>query len=115
LAIPLAEVGALVAARRPGNRVGALLLLGGLSIGVEKVAEELTSFGVRAPGAVPGVGLIGWVSNLAWVPAVLTLLLLPVLVPDGQPPSPRWRPVVWAIAAVTLAVAVLFQPARRRI
>jgi hypothetical protein len=110
LAVPLAVVGALITGRRPGNRVGALLLVGGLSISVEKVAEELTSYGVRSPGAVPGVGLIGWVSNLAWIPAILVLLLLPVLFPDGQPPSPRWRPVVWAIvvgAVVTTVLAAL--------
>jgi hypothetical protein len=107
LAVPMAVVGALIAGRRPGNRVGALLLVGGLSISVEKVAEELTSYGVRSPGAVPGVGLIGWVSNLAWVPAILVLLLLPVLFPDGQPPSPRWRPVVWAIVAGAVVTTVL--------
>jgi hypothetical protein len=110
LAVPLAVVGALIAARRPGNRVGILLLVAGLSIGVETVAEELTSYGVRTPGAIPGLGLIGWVSNLAWVPAILVLLLLPVLFPDGQPPSPRWHPVVWAIvagAAVTTVLAAL--------
>jgi peptidoglycan/LPS O-acetylase OafA/YrhL len=82
LAVPLAVVGALIAARRPGNRVGILLLVAGLSIGVETVAEELTSYGVRTPGAIPGLGLIGWVSNLAWVPAILVLLLLPVLFGD---------------------------------
>jgi hypothetical protein len=109
-AIPLAVVGALITARRPGNRIGVLLLIGGLSISVEKVAEELTSYGVRSPGAIPGVGLIGWVSNLAWIPVILVLLLLPVLFPDGRPPSPRWRPVVWAIVAgavVTIVLAAL--------
>jgi len=103
LAVPLAVVGALITSRRPGNRVGILLLVGGLSISVEKVAEELTSYGVR----VPGVGLIGWVSNLAWIPSILMLLLLPVLFPDGQPPSPRWRPVVWAIVAGAVVTTVL--------
>jgi hypothetical protein len=107
LAVPLAVVGALITSRRPGNRVGILLLVGGLSISVEKVAEELTSYGVRVPGAVPGVGLIGWVSNLAWIPSILMLLLLPVLFPDGQPPSPRWRPVVWAIVAGAVVTTVL--------
>ena len=107
LAVPLAVVGALITSRRPGNRVGILLLVGGHSISVEKVAEELTSYGVRVPGAVPGVGLIGWVSNLAWIPSILMLLLLPVLFPDGQPPSPRWRPVVWAIVAGAVVTTVL--------
>jgi hypothetical protein len=107
LAVPLAVVGALITSRRPGNRVGILLLVGGLSISVEKVAEELTSYGVRVPGAVPGVGLIGWVSNLAWIPSILMLLLLPLLFPDGQPPSPRWRPVVWAIVAGAVVTTVL--------
>jgi hypothetical protein len=34
------------------------------------------------------------VSNWAWVPAIVMILLLPVLFPDGRPLSPRWQPLV---------------------
>jgi hypothetical protein len=106
VAVPLAVVGALIVVHRPGNRLGGLLLVGALALDVEKVAQELVQYGVRHPGAVPALEWIGWVSNWAWVPAILMLLLLPVLFPDGRPLSPCWRPLVWAIVAGALVSLV---------
>jgi hypothetical protein len=102
VAVPFAVAGALITVHRPGNRLGPLLLVGPLSISVEKFAQELVQYGVGHPGAVPALAWIGWVSNWAWVPFILMLLLLPVLFPDGQPLSPRWRPLVWVIVAGAL-------------
>jgi hypothetical protein len=106
VAVPFAVVGALITVHRPGNHLGGLLLVGALALGVEKVAQELVQYGLRHPGAVPALEWIGWVSNWAWVPAILMLLLLPVLFPDGRPLSPRWRPLVWAIVAGALVSLV---------
>jgi hypothetical protein len=106
VAIPFAVVGALIVVHRPGNRLGGLLLVGALALGVEKVAQELVQYGVDHPddpGAVPALAWIGWVSNWAWVPAIMMLLLLPVLFPDGRPLSPPWWPLVWVIVAGALA------------
>jgi len=111
VAVPFAVVGALIVAHRPGNRLGGLLLVGALALGVERVAQELVRYGVDHPGAVPGLAWIGWVSNWAWVPAIMMLLLLPVLFPDGWPLSPRWRSLVWVIVAgalVSLVGSALF-------
>jgi hypothetical protein len=106
VAFPFAVAGALITVHRPGNRLGPLLLVGPLSISVVKVAQELVQYGVRHPGAVPALEWIGWVSNWAWVPAILMLLLLTMLFPDGQPLSPQWRPLVWAIVAGALVSVV---------
>jgi hypothetical protein len=103
VAIPFAVVGALIVVHRPGNRLGGLLLVGALALGVEKVAQELVQYGVDHPGAVPALAWIGWVSNWAWVPAILMILLLLALFPDGRPLSPRWWPLVWVIVAGALA------------
>jgi len=101
-AVPFAAVGALIVVHRSGNRLGGLLLVGALAMGVEKLAQELVQYGVRHPGAVPALEWIGWVSNWAWVPAISMILLVPVLFPDGQPLSPGWRPLVWTIVAGAL-------------
>jgi hypothetical protein len=106
VALPFAVVGALIVVRRPGNRLGSVLLVGALSINLEKIAQELVQYGVHHPGAVPGLAWIGWISNWAWVPSILMVLLLLMLFPDGQPLSPRWRPVVWVIVAGALVTMV---------
>ena len=60
---------------------------------------------------------MAWVS--AWaLPVALGLLLtfLPLLFPDGRPPSPRWRPVGWlgagAIALSVVPTAAILWPVR---
>jgi hypothetical protein len=111
VAVPFAVVGALIVVHRPGNRLGGLLLIGALALGLERVAQELVQYGVAHPGAVPALAWIGWVSNWAWVPAILMLVLLPMLFPDGRPLSPRWWPLVWGIVAgalVSLVGSMLF-------
>jgi hypothetical protein len=105
-AVPFAAVGALIAVHRPRNRLGPLFLVGSLSISVEKLAQELVQYGLRDPGAVPALAWIGWVSNWAWVPGILMILLLPVLFPDGRPLSLGWRPLMWAIVAGALVSIV---------
>jgi hypothetical protein len=65
VAVPFAVVGALIVVHRPSNRLGGLLLVGALALGVEKVAQELVQYGLRRPGVVPAMEWIGWVSNWA--------------------------------------------------
>ena len=43
VALPFAVVGALIVVRRPGNRLGSVLLVGALSINLEKIAQELVN------------------------------------------------------------------------
>jgi MFS family permease len=103
-------LGALIVWRRPGNRYGWVWCVFGfaLAVGGAALAYELWALYV-APVQPRGL-------EAAWLAIVmepLTLGLVPLLLllfPDGRPPSPRWRPVVWATLAVcavwTLATAV---------
>ena len=103
-------LGAVIVWRRPGNRYGWVWCVFGfvLALGGAALAYELWALYV-APVQPRGLEA-GW---LAIVMQPLTLGLFPLLLllfPDGRPPSPRWRPVVWATLAVcavwTLATAV---------
>jgi signal transduction histidine kinase len=106
--VPVFLVAALLLAQLPGHGVGRVLAAmacahaTGLAAGVagEWLAQQDLS----------GGEVLGWLAAVSWVG---TLPLLPVLVlifPTGRPPSPRWRPVLYAqlgaVAALTVLVAI---------
>lgn len=106
-------VGAFVAARRPGNAIGWLLLAVGLLVALGLVAEQYAIFSVATRPGAPGGGLAAWVSFPAWIVAVgLLFTFVLLLFPTGRLPSARWRPVAWlagGLLAVT-ALVVAFSP-----
>jgi hypothetical protein len=90
--IAFAVVGALVAART-GNRLGWLFLSAAAVGAVSLVAE---AYAARAPAArLPGAAWAGWVFTLVLGVSSTLFFLVPLLFPDGRPPSRRWWPVVW--------------------
>ena len=100
--VPGAVVGLVVAWRKPGNPLG-WILLGSAAFGV---LSEDASFYTVADYRLHHGGLpMGWVALLAqpgWAPAIVLLGLTVLLFPDGRPPSPRWRWVLWAYAGIGL-------------
>jgi signal transduction histidine kinase len=103
-------LGALIVWRQPTNRYGWVWCLLGLAVAVRGAAFAYEVWAWYVAPYQPGGWEAAWVGTvmdtLAWglVPLVL------VLFPDGRPPSPRWRPVVWAAVVVavvwTLSTAV---------
>ncbi len=98
-AIVFPVVGALIFSRHPRNALGWLFCLIGLSSGLAGLALQYAvyAFEVRTEplsGAVTAAWLDSWAGTFGFV----SLALIPLLFPDGRPPSPRWRPVVWIAA-----------------
>jgi hypothetical protein len=105
LAFPL--VGALVAARQPGNVVGWLLLVMSVCLTANLVGESYARYALlTAPGSLPG-GLYGAWLGWTFAPIVAILaIFLPLYFPTGRLLSPRWRPVVsLGIGFLVFAVA----------
>jgi len=102
LVIGYAIVGWLIASRRPDNSIGWIFLAIALSMAGLAFAGAYSLYGLRvAPGSLPFADVLSWVAVWAWAPGFTLLVTLSVLLfPDGSPPSPRWRPVVWASFAV---------------
>ncbi|BDZ44409.1 histidine kinase N-terminal 7TM domain-containing protein [Naasia aerilata] len=94
-------VGALIVARRPRHRVGWLFCIGGAGLALQALTGGYAALGEQE--AWPGAELAGWVSNWIFFAGLGPLLFLPLLVPDGRLPSPRWRPV-GVLIAVAIAV-----------
>ncbi len=101
-------VGAFVIGREPRNAVGWILWLIGLLVGLNSAANAYADWSIDAfGGSLPGSTAAGWITQWAFSPPlVMALLLLPLLFPDGRPPSARWRWVV-ALSVVTVAVSAL--------
>lgn len=108
LALPLSLAGALISARRPGNRIGVLMLVVGVTIsGDELTRNYLLYCQLRR---LPPVWLVGWFGNWLWLvpPAVLLLGLL--VYPGGRLPGRRWRVMaglIWAWIVVITGLAML--------
>jgi hypothetical protein len=96
-------VGALVAART-GNRLGWLFLSAGTVAAVTTLAA---AYAGRLPAAgLPGAPWAGWILPVLLGLVQPLLFLIPLLFPDGRPPSRRWRPVVWVAVAAGLVNVV---------
>jgi len=101
--IALALVGALVAART-GNRLGWLFLAAATVGAVSVLADDYAARPVTAE--LPGAAWAGWTLTVSLGIVQPLLFLIPLLFPDGRPPSPRWRPVVWLAMLAGLAQVV---------
>jgi len=105
LAFPI--VGALIASRRPGNPVGWICLVDGLLFVLLGASEAYGAYGVARPGTIPFPVAVYALGQWLWVPAVGLLgIYLPLLFPDGELLSKRWRPLAWLSGGVILALSV---------
>lgn len=102
-------VGAIVASRRPENRIGWIFVASGFLSAVQLVVGGYARYGLAEAGYVPFTEIAAWVSDWVWVPTiVLGLGYLVLLFPDGRLPSARWRPAGWLLASgAALFVAVI--------
>jgi signal transduction histidine kinase len=104
-----AAVGHLIATRRPGHRVGWLLLVVAVCFGLQDVLGRYAVFGlVEDPGSLPGARLALWPQTWLWVPPTAAItVLLPLCFPGGRLLSDRWRPVAWAAVAWVVVVGLV--------
>ena len=106
--LPFVCVGALIAAHRPDNRIGWLMLL----VGFLWLEAGITTTYVNEPDAVRGTPLAGWISWVGtwdfWPPIMLVLAVMPLIFPTGHLPSPRWCLVLWAALAALMTSIIYF-------
>ena len=100
-------VGALLASRRPQNRLGWLLLACGAVGAIQLLSGEYAIYGVVGRATpLPGAVLAGWLTGWIWLLGVTLIVTYSLLLfPNGSFVSPRWRVVGW-LAAVNVIVGM---------
>jgi hypothetical protein len=105
-------VGLIIAAKRPSNPLGWLLLLVGLILGLNELLHYYADYTLSyRPGSLPGGLAVAWVSTWIWALIFPILPFVFLLFPDGRLLSRRWRPLAWA-AGLTGGLVLLEVPFR---
>jgi hypothetical protein len=116
--VSFSVVGALIASHRPENPIGWLFLAAALFYGIEIAGEEYAIYALFTnPGSLPLGAELAWLTEWIWAPGFgIILVFLPLLFPDGHPPSRRWRGVGWlgglSIGLICVLTSIVFWPER---
>ncbi len=116
LVLSLSTMGALIATRRPENRVGWILLAAGVAMGTALSTDGYAEFSLADPSErLPGTEWMAWAAQWILVLGLgQVMAFLPLVFPNGRLLSHRWGLVGW-LAAVALAMIGLtraFAPGR---
>jgi hypothetical protein len=118
LTVAFSVVGALIASHRSGTSIGWIFCAVGLFQGLASFGYEYATYALLTqPGSLPLGAPMSWVGNWTWAPGLgLVLVFLPLLFPDGRPPSRRWWWAGWvggaSVATITAMAAVFLWPER---
>ena len=101
-------LGARISESVPDNRVGWLLSTAAIAAAAGVIGGAYRAFGSTHPGSdLPWAEVVGVLVDVVTPTTIgLCLLLVVLSFPTGTLPSPRWRPVPWAVVA-TAVLAVL--------
>ena len=105
--LSLPTVGALVTVRRPGNPIGPILLVAGVSLFAWLSSSAYATYALAIRPDLPGGVIALWLSGWAPFPFAYALLnFVPLLYPNGRFLSRRWRVIGLLVSALWIAQSV---------
>ena len=101
-------IGLLIAVRAR-SVIGWFLTAVGVWYGLLTFGSAYGGVGILTyPGSLPASEEVATAFSQSWIFALVTLTMLLLVFPDGRPPSPRWRPILWLAASGSTASYLLF-------
>ena len=101
-------VGATIAFRRPDHPVGWLLAIAPVGMGAYLLLSAYAARALALPDGLPLADIASWAQTFAWAPsASMLFVFVPLLVPEGALPSPRWWLLAWASVIQTTVIVGL--------
>jgi hypothetical protein len=107
--VVFAIVAALIVSRQPRNTIGWVLMVPvGLYVVGGPIGSYIERLAPSSPAPTVPLLLMLWFNNWSWLLLIFPLLFIPLLFPNGRPPTPRWRwvgvaAIVWATFFVLMA------------
>jgi hypothetical protein len=106
--LPFVIVGALIAARRPSNSIGWLILAGTMVVTLDTLVGEYALRGlVVDPGSLPAADVAAWAYQWVWFIPVALLSVLFVVFPSGKAAARAGR---WTLVPTWVAVFLMVGP-----
>lgn len=107
LGLEFAVVGAMILRRHPRHRVGWLALAGGFSTNVSVFSGAYAGYSISVH-VLPFASIALWVRGWLWYVGLVSLFVaLPLVFPDGNLLSRRWRPLMWAVLVGCVAQVLM--------
>ena len=106
--VSFSVAGALIASHRPENAIGWIFLAAGFIYGLLNAGDQYAIYALLTnSGSLPLGAEASWLGQWIWAPGLgLILVFLPLLFPNGHPPSRRWRWVAW-LGGLSIGLAVV--------
>jgi hypothetical protein len=109
-----ATIGALLISRYPRHPIGWIFMTIGLGTALGNLTQQYAIYTlfIDRDSSLPGGVASAWFGGWLWVASAGVIVFLPLLLPDGRLPSPRWKPAIWtaAIAIVVIVAVFAFKP-----
>jgi hypothetical protein len=105
-------VGMIILVRRPGHPIGRLFSAVGVEGLIQFLFGQYATVSLAEDDPLPGQDLAAWLSDVAQMSVILTLLFIVLLFPTGRLVSERWKPIAGftVLTAVIVLLGVAFAP-----
>jgi signal transduction histidine kinase len=100
VAVGFSLAGFAIVRRQPTNLIGWVFLAGAVGNGLAGAGVSYAAYDVlMRQGSLPGADLLAGFQFWAWLPIPASIAFTLALFPDGRSLTPRWRPVLYVLAA----------------